>query len=744
MMRFITLLLLCLNLTTAQTTPTPTPVAEKVLAALFKALKINDVDPSACVNDVAGAGKYLRDFATDLKTSNYTKALDDLGQGISSMSTSVSGCGVKEVESKLDALAAAIKWAKISKLDSVVKVIVGAADLEKDLQALATAVISGDATNIGNALGDLLDQWTAVTGGCTSGSKACTFIDGLLRIVQTVAVDYAPCASAIEPAYAQFEDGVAKMHSQNVTGAVADFASGLDTLAKALDNDSCGLQNLASVLSKVAPKLAAAIVKDNTVVVEYADVYDEIFAAAVAVEDGDVVAFGMAVGRMLQSLRASSCKTKFCVVLQGILGTLQLESSDFAQCSSDADSAWSHMESAVSDFKRKSWGSGVSDLASAISLTAKAVNDCGVSDLAKILEDTATKLGDSSLATEIGDVSSILVEGADVTDQLSKTAADFNSKNYNALGSDLSQLSTMLASTKCHSIVCKVVEGLLNMAGVAYQDLQSCETDLRAAETNFITGSQDFKSKKYGSGLNQWATGLNSVAKAVKDCGLEDELGFIEQEANVLGLGNASAIGNIGSIIVHGTDFYELLFQSLTDLENHDWTGAGHDLGNVLNQLSQWTKGHACTSDMCYVVVGVLQFMGDIDGSVKTCESDFKDAWGDFKDGFDSFADSHHSIFHFEHNADQVKAGVKSFGLGMKQVAKAVTDCHLEEFAEILTELAVKLGIVPEVGWLEELLHILIEGVHIENEVGDACLDYSSGNWVGFGYNIAKLVKTLA
>jgi hypothetical protein len=515
-------------------------------------------------------------------------------------------------------------------------------------------------------------------------------------------------------------------------------------LAKALDNDSCGLQNLASVLSKVAPKLAAAIVKDNTVVVEYADVYDEIFAAAVAVEDGDVVAFGMAVGRMLQSLRASSCKTKFCVVLQGILGTLQLESSDFAQCSSDADSAWSHMESAVSDFKRKSWGSGVSDLASAISLTAKAVNDCGVSDLAKILEDTATKLGDSSLATEIGDVSSILVEGADVTDQLSKTAADFNSKNYNALGSDLSQLSTMLASTKCHSIVCKVVEGLLNMAGVAYQDLQSCETDLRAAETNFITGSQDFKSKKYGSGLNQWATGLNSVAKAVKDCGLEDELGFIEQEANVLGLGNASAIGNIGSIIVHGTDFYELLFQSLTDLENHDWTGAGHDLGNVLNQLSQWTKGHACTSDMCYVVVGVLQFMGDIDGSVKTCESDFKDAWGDFKDGFDSFADSHHSIFHFEHNADQVKAGVKSFGLGMKQVAKAVTDCHLEEFAEILTELAVKLGIVPEVGWLEELLHILIEGVHIENEVGDACLDYSSGNWVGFGYNIAKLVKTLA
>merc|ERR1712216_1073867 len=98
----------------------------------------------------------------------------------------------------------------------------------------------------------------------------------------------------------------------------------------------------------MGPKLAAAIVKDNTVVVEYADVYDEIFAAAVAVEDGDVVSFGMAVGRMLQSLRASNCKTKFCVVLQGILGTLQLEAGDFAQCASDADAAWNSVEAAVS------------------------------------------------------------------------------------------------------------------------------------------------------------------------------------------------------------------------------------------------------------------------------------------------------------------------------------------------------------------------------------------------------------
>ena len=727
----------------ASPSPAPTPEAEKILAALFKVLKIDDVDPSACVNDVSGAGKDLRDFAVDLKTGNYTEALASLGDGISALSTSVSGCGVAEVESKLDALAAAVKWAKISKLDNAVKILVGAADLEKDVEALGSAIISGDPSQIGSAIGSLLDQWTAVTGGCKDGSKACNFVDGILRIVQTVATDYSACDAAIEPAYTQFQAGVMAMHSKNVTATVEDFSKGLDILAKALTDDSCGLQKLADVIGKLAPKLAAAIVKDDQILVGYANVYDEVFAAAVAVEDGDAVAFGMAVGRMLQSLRASDCKTKFCVVLQGILGTLQLEAGDFAQCAGDADAAWNSVEAAVQAFERKSWVSGADDLASAVSRAAKAVSDCGVEQLAKILEDTATKLGDSALAVEIGDVVSLLVQGADVTDLLSKTAADFKSKNYNALGNDLQSLSSKLAGTKCHSIVCKVVEGLLNAAGVAYQDLKGCEADLAAAQSNFIVGSQDFKKKKIGDGLNQWATGLNSVAKAVSDCGLQDELGFIEQEANVLGLGNASIVGEIGSIVVHGADFYEEFFTALMDLEHHDWRAAGQDLGGVLDQLSKWTKGHACNSDMCYVVVGVLQFMGDIEGSVKTCENDFKEAWGDFKDGWDAFHDSHHSIFHFRHNADEVKKGVKAFGEGVKKIADAVTDCHLEEFAELLTELAAKLGIVPEVGWLEELLHILIEGVHIEKEVGDACVDYGNGNWAGFGYNIAKLVKTL-
>ena len=129
--------------------------------------------------------------------------------------------------------------------------------------------------------------------------------------------------------------------------------------------------------------------------------------------------------------------------------------------------------------------------------------------------------------------------------------------------------------------------------------------------------------------------------------------------------------------------------------------------------------------------------------SLKQCEHDFEEAYGNFSLAVHAMADSHHSIFHWEHNVDQIKAGVHDIGAGFKLVAAGVQDCHLVELADIIEQLAVKLGLVPEVSFIEEVLHILIEGVHIEEEIGNACEDWSNDNWVGFGYNIAELVKTL-
>merc|ERR1711974_88279 len=80
-----------------------------------------------------------------------------------------------------------------------------------------------------------------------------------------------------------------------------------------------------------------------------------------------------------------------------------------------------------------------------------------------------------------------------------------------------------------------------------------------------------------------------------------------------------------------------------------------------------------------------------------------------------------------------------AFGL----MADAVGACHLTDLAKLLGELAVKLNIAPQVEVIEEVLKIIIEGVQIEKEVANACEDYADSNWPGFGYNLAKLIKTL-
>ncbi len=731
--------------------PTITPDPVKILDELFKLLGVTGVDTVTCVKDVSGAGHFLRDFADDLETKNYTQAVSALGRGISALSSSVNDCGVQQIQSRLDALAASIKWANISTagFDKVVQILVSASDMEKDIEGLAAAIRTGDASQIGTAIQTLLNDWTSITGGCDPSSKACNFIDGILKVVMTIAQDIQPCEAAIEPAIANLTYGATLFKNKDYKDAIASMALGLDELSQALSNDACGLKKLADVISQLSPKLAKAVVKIESsnvtqIIVEFADVYDEIYQAVEALESGDISQFGMQIGRLLTSLRASGCQSKACVVVEGLLGIVQLEAGDFAECSGDLDRAWQDVETALIRMKDGEPGQAVGYLAQGISMLAKAVQGCDLEELGSDLEQLAIKLGGDSVAQEIGKVISVIVEGADITDALAAAAQDYSSKRWSALGTDLSSLADQLSSDHCSSVVCKIVDGLLHMAGTALQDLVPCEQDLYAARAAFIQGGKDMGEKNIGSAVQSWAQGLNDVAKAVGDCGISDEIKYIEQEANVFGFANVSTLGVISQVLVHGADVYQDMFATLQAFEAHDYRGAGQSLGKVMNELSQWTEGHACTSDICYVVIGVVQFLDGAEGSFKQCENDLKTAWTDFGNAVHEFNDSHESvIFHWKHDKSAIKAGIKDLGDGFTQIANSVTDCHMQELADLLEKLAVKLGIEPEISWLEEILHILIEGVNIEKEIGAACTDYGEGNWVGFGYNLAKLIKTL-
>ena len=295
--------------------------------------------------------------------------------------------------------------------------------------------------------------------------------------------------------------------------------------------------------------------------------------------------------------------------------------------------------------------------------------------------------------------------------------------------------------------MCRLVEGLLTEGDKALTHLKGCETDLRAAENAFTAGAALWAQQQPLPALQYWASGLNQVAKGVTDCDLADQLGFIEQEANVLGFGNVTALDGIIKVMVHGADFYEDLFAAVQAIENHDYRTAGSEMGKVMNELSQWTKGHACNSNFCYIVIGVMQFMGDIQGDLQNCEADFKHSMGNFTAAAQDLIDQQHSgvdhLIHFNHDNDHIKQGIQEIGYGFRDIAQGVSDCHLQELADLLAQLAAKLGIAPEISWVEELLQILINGVHIENEIADACQDWTDKNWAGFGYNIAKLIKTL-
>ena len=727
---------------------TPKVTGIKVLQTLFKVLQITNVDPQECVKDITGAGVHFRDFADDLHNKDFKTGIDSLEKGISSLSSSVSGCGVKEVQTKLDALALAIKFAKISKLDDAVKIVVGASDLWTNIEVLAKAAKGGDASGIGNAIGKLLSKWTQVTGGCKK-KKGCLMVDGVIRIIQTVAKDLGPCENALSPIVNDMESVAGDFRKEDYSKAIKDLATTLEKTGEALQSDSCGLKNMGELIGKLSPKLGKAIVKvekskDVAIIVGTANVYDAIFKAVEAITKGDFRSFGMQIGTLLRQLRASHCSTKACVVVEGIMASVQMESSDFDSCMKDADGSWKYITEAMGYFKGRYPIHGAKLLGQAFVKLADAVEDCNVPKIAKVAEQMLTKLNDNTISNDIGTVVQVLVDGADVTHDMNKAILDFHSENWAGLGGDLHTFATFLSDAKCNSVACKVVEGILNAGGVALKDLKGCEADIKKSINGFSYGAQQFEDKKFGDAVKSWASSLNTIARSVTDCGLENEIKYIEQEANVLGYANASTkIGDDFAILVHGVDFYKELYATVKDIKDHDYRGAGGNLQKVMNQLAQWTEKHACTSDFCYIVVGVFQFLGDMEGSVKTCEADFKNAFGDFKSAWHSFAESHGGIFHWKRNEDDIRKGVKQIGDGMKLVAKGVSDCHLEEFADILSKLAIKLGIVPEVGWIEEILHIVIKGVKIENEIGDACDDFGNKNWVGFGYNVARLVKTL-
>jgi len=375
---------------------------------------------------------------------------------------------------------------------------------------------------------------------------------------------------------------------------------------------------------------------------------------------------------------------------------------------------------------------------------AEAVGNCGVADLGHILQDTATKLGANTTATEIGVVVQALVSGSDATLDVAKVVADVKAGQWLSLGHDLGALSTWLNSVHCTTFVCKLTEGILHAVEIPFQNLTGCEHDLGAAQAEFIAGSSSMVSLDFKGALSYYSSGLRDISRTVQSCGMAKELIFLEQDANTLGFGNVTVLGEVANVLIHGADIYPELASAHQAFLAGDYRTTGMQLGKVLQTLSQWTQDYACRDPFCFIVTGVMQYVGVVEADIKDCAKDFLWAFTNFTRGFGKMHGSGWGgDFHFNTDISEVKAGVGMMGQGLKDVAAGVGKCHLGDLALMLGKLGAKMSLSPVVGWIEELLHILIEGRHIEQEIGDACVAFSSQNYPGFGYNLAKLVKTL-
>lgn len=455
-------------------------------------------------------------------------------------------------------------------------------------------------------------------------------------------------------------------------------------------------------------------------------------------------------GSLTNLLKTTGCATKGCIILQGVLAALQVEAQDFTVCAPEIDAAWNSIPTAVRQFETHTATGvekGLASLGTFITKAAGAIAKCGVSDVGTILENTARKLGGNTTVTEIGVVVQALVAGSDTTQDISKIVADLRSDQWLSLGHDIGALSTWVDSVQCTTMLCKITEGILTAIEIPFQNLAGCQADLSSAQSDFIAATSSMMKLNFNGALAFYSSGLQTVTRSVSDCGMAKELIFLEQEANMLGLGNATILEEAASIVSFGTDFFKELYAAQKAFEAGDYRTVGNELGKVVQGLGQWTEAHACKKPFCFLVSGIMQYVGEIEGDIKACEMDFMHGFMNFTEGIGKIGSSvvktSGGDFDFNSNLDEIVEGVHMFGMGMNDVAQGVGDCHLEALSALLLRLGGKFSQAPEIGWLEELLHILIDGRHIEQEIGDACLAFGGHNYPAFGFNLAKLIKTL-
>jgi len=394
------------------------------------------------------------------------------------------------------------------------------------------------------------------------------------------------------------------------------------------------------------------------------------------------------------------------------------------------------------------WKQSVVDLGDVVMQLVSDIQGCGVTSVLKILESAAKQLGDNALASDVGKVVQFLASGVDIATDIQQIVTDSARKDWAALGHDLGGLSTWLNSTDCRTLSCRILEGVLIEADMALTDLKPCEKELQTAEQDFFTGAQLWGQKQHTNAVNYWSAGLSTLGKSVDACGLTKQLKYLQQEANVFGLGNVTIFGTAVSVLVHGQDIAEEVSAAWNAFADRDYRSVGKNLHMVASQLFNWTTSNLCDSDACYVLNGVLQYSTSFSLDFKKCDKDMTGMMSKFVAGFEDIsghfqASNATNTIGYTKNVSAIRKGIGEIGQGFSALADSIGDCHMQVLFETLTKLAAKLGLSPHIAIAEEVIEIVIDGVPIERAIAGCLQDYGQQNWPGLGYHLIQLVEDL-
>lgn len=367
----------------------------------------------------------------------------------------------------------------------------------------------------------------------------------------------------------------------------------------------------------------------------------------------------------------------------------------------------------------------------------------GCAPVGSIFQAVADLFGGNGTATVIGEMTQLLVGGADVSLDLAQLITDMDHADWDAAGKDLGGLAVRVTDSGCESFVCTLIEGILEEAGEVLIDLVPCRNEMQGVEQSFTAGAALWHEGKAASAVGFLSAGISHLATAVGKCDLEQHMHFIVQEANLLGLGDITVLDDVTQVVVHGANFQVMLHDICQGISQHDYLLAGANMAMAMDQLAVWTGRHLCISPACYAMSGALQFFGDIVDDPVTCAHDFRDVESNISAGLHAMVEIGIWPVRFYSNSSMIQEGIHRFADGFAALADMVYDCHLDELRYIMQAIAMHLSIGAEITWALGILVVVIHGIEITRELVDIAEAYIGSNWPSFGYHFARLVRII-